>query len=118
MIVGAFTEVSRETTLALGDTLTVALVLSLAMIMAEVYLPPPGKEVKLATDLLTEGALRGRFWGGALGLGIAAPILLIALAGRSNSPAALQVLAAALGLGGVWMFEELWVRAGQSVPLS
>ncbi|HVA81148.1 MAG TPA: 4Fe-4S dicluster domain-containing protein [Candidatus Binataceae bacterium] len=118
IILGAFTGVSRETALGLGNTLTVSLVLSLAMIMAEVYLAPPGREVELAVEHLTAGALSARFWGGAIGLGIAAPIILLAIADRGESAAALQVLAAALALGGVWMFEELWVRAGQSVPLS
>ncbi|HUY26706.1 MAG TPA: NrfD/PsrC family molybdoenzyme membrane anchor subunit [Candidatus Binataceae bacterium] len=118
IIIGAFTEVSRETALGLGNTLTVSLVLSLAMIMAEVYLAPPGREVELAVEQLTAGALSTRFWGGAIGLGIAAPIILVAIADRGESATALQVIAAALALGGVWMFEELWVRAGQSVPLS
>ncbi len=117
-LAGAFTGISPDTILALGNTLAIAMALSLAMILAEVYLPPPGKEVELATDLLTVGALRGRFWGGALGLGIVAPIILIALAERVGAAPAFEMLAAALGLLGVWMFEELWVRAGQAAPLS
>jgi hypothetical protein len=31
---------------------------------------------------------------------------------------ALSHLAAALTLAGLWLWEDLWVRAGQSVPLS
>jgi hypothetical protein len=29
-----------------------------------------------------------------------------------------QALAAVLALGGLWLWEDLWVRAGQALPLS
>jgi hypothetical protein len=29
-----------------------------------------------------------------------------------------MVLAAVLALAGLWVYEDLWVKAGQSVPLS
>jgi len=41
------------------------------------------------------------------------PLLLLA----APSPAA-WALAALLALAALWLWEELWVRAGQSIPLS
>ncbi len=66
-----------------------------------------------AARLLTRAALRGYFWGGVVAAGILVPLVLTMLA----SPAALAV-AAVLALAGLWLWEDLWVRAGQTMPLS
>ena len=118
IIAGAFTEVAAETQFALCDTLTVSLIISLLMILGELFLAPPSQDVRAAIRLLVSGTLRLPFLGGALGLGIAIPILLLAVAGRADSPAAWQCGAALLAMAGIWMFDSLWVTAGQAVPLS
>jgi hypothetical protein len=46
-----------------------------------------------------------------------APILLL-VAGASLGLGALSALAALLALAGLWLWEDRWVKAGQSVPLS
>ena len=59
-----------------------------------------------------------RFWLGGVLAGLVAPAVLgIA---RSSRTAASRLLAAggALALVGLWFYEDAWVRAGQSVPLS
>jgi hypothetical protein len=64
------------------------------------------------------GALRVRLLGGALGLGIPAPLFLVAVAPQSGFSAVLESVAAALTLVGVWIFDTLWVQAAQAVTLS
>ena len=54
------------------------------------------------------------FWIGVAGCGIALPWALLLV---PSSPTA-SVAAAALALGGLWLWEDLWVRAGQALPLS
>ena len=118
LIAGAFLGVMPETEFALCNTLAISLVIGLLMVIGEIFLAPASEDVKRATDLLVSGALRARFLGGALGAGVAAPILLLAIAGRIDAPAGFEIAAALLALAGIWIFESLWVRAGQAVPLS
>jgi hypothetical protein len=48
---------------------------------------------------------------------VVAPLVLIVI-GTLAASTPLVVLAAALALVGLWLWEDLWVRAGQSIPLS
>jgi Fe-S-cluster-containing dehydrogenase component/formate-dependent nitrite reductase membrane component NrfD len=68
-----------------------------------------------AAHLVTRGPWRTLFFGGVVGAGIAIPLALLATA--SHVPAAAP-LAAALALAGLLIYEHVWVRAGQAVPLS
>jgi hypothetical protein len=69
-------------------------------------------DVACAARLITRGALSGRFWGGAVAAGIAVPLVLTLF----GTPAVL--LGAILALAGLWIYEDVWVKAGQSIPLS
>jgi formate-dependent nitrite reductase membrane component NrfD len=70
-------------------------------------------DVARAARLITRGALSSRFWGGVVIVGIALPVLLI---GMSSSLAPL--LCPVFALIGLAIYEDVWVKAGQSVPLS
>lgn len=73
--------------------------------------------VEAALHQMIRGAYRDRFWFGVLvGLLTPAAIVIIALAGDLGPtlPAAAGVAA----LLGMWAYEDSFVRAGQSVPLS
>jgi hypothetical protein len=50
-----------------------------------------------------------------IGLGTIVPVLLILLPVGSVFP---NVIAAVLALFGLWMYEHLWIKAGQALPLS
>jgi hypothetical protein len=52
-----------------------------------------------------------------IGAGLVAPIILAAMV-ATDVPIAIEFAAAVLALAGVWSYEILWVKAGQSVPLS
>jgi len=69
-------------------------------------------DVARAARLVTRGALSVRFWGGAVVAGIVAPLVLSAF----GTPAIL--LGSILALGGLWIYEDVWIKAGQSIPLS
>src|ERR1700674_474412 len=98
--------------------LLVSLIVSLAMNIGEIALPHVSEDVRIATRVLIKGRLSGRFWGLVIGAGLIAPIVLAALVVVSAIPIAFAIAAALLALVGLWWFEELWVKAGQSVPLS
>jgi Fe-S-cluster-containing dehydrogenase component/formate-dependent nitrite reductase membrane component NrfD len=97
--------------------LLLSLVLSLAMILGEVALPHVSEDVRIATRGLVRGKLARQFWGLVIGVGLVAPIILTTLV-LSFPSTAIKFAAATLALAGLWWFEELWVKAGQSVPLS
>lgn len=99
-------------------TLLIALAVTLVMVLAEISLPHVSEDARLATQAMVKGKLWVRFWGLTVGLGLIAPILLLTLGSYSSAPKVTAVLAAILALAGLWWFEELWIKAGQSVPLS
>ncbi|HEY6395714.1 MAG TPA: NrfD/PsrC family molybdoenzyme membrane anchor subunit [Candidatus Binataceae bacterium] len=88
-----------------------SLLLSGVMVFCEFALVARGTDARRAIDFLTRGELRNEFWLGAIGLGIVVPAILI-LAGWGIA------LASILALGGLWLWESLFVRAGQAVALS
>ena len=69
-----------------------------------------------AARLIARGHYRVRFWGGVMAAGTVAPALLGWLGAWVHDAAALP--AAVLALAGLWVWEDLWVKAGQSIPLS
>jgi Fe-S-cluster-containing dehydrogenase component/formate-dependent nitrite reductase membrane component NrfD len=96
----------------LGDVMALALVLEAVVRLAELFAAHANVDVSRAARLITRGAWRGRFWGGAVFAGVLLPLVLVWL---GPAPA---TGAAVLALAGLWVYEDLWVRAGQSIPLS
>ncbi len=115
ILLGAAFGADRKLQLTAGALLAASLAVGLGMILAEVALPHVSEDVKRAIRMLTAGALSVRFWTGAVVLGGLVPIILVLF---SAGGVALNILAAILALAGLWVFEDLWVKAGQSVPLS
>jgi len=96
----------------LGNVLAGALVLHAVVLLAELFRSHANVDVGRAARLITHGYLRERFWGGVVFAGILLPLALVWL-----SPA-FAAAGTLLALGGLWIYEDLWVKAGQSVPLS
>jgi formate-dependent nitrite reductase membrane component NrfD len=119
LILGALAHASPARISLLGKVLYASLVIDLAMTLGEISLGHASENVSRAIAHLKEGALSGRFWWLAVGLGNLAPLLLLMWVGLQDGagfiPAA---LAGGLALIGLWFFEDLWIKAGQSVPLS
>ncbi|MBI4592719.1 MAG: polysulfide reductase NrfD [Candidatus Rokubacteria bacterium] len=96
----------------LGFALFGGLLATAVVLVAELAGRHPSIDAVRAARLLTRGGLRGRFWGGVVVAGLLLPLALVWL-GSAGAP-----LAAALALAGLWLWEDLWIRAGQSIPLS
>jgi Fe-S-cluster-containing dehydrogenase component/formate-dependent nitrite reductase membrane component NrfD len=74
--------------------------------------------VELAVAAMTRGRYATRFWvlGVVVGLAVPAALLVAVLAGFGGAPVA--AVAGAATLVGLFGYEDAFVRAGQSVPLS
>src|SRR6266566_3880649 len=98
----------------LALTLWVLLAVEGMVLLAELFSLHATQDSARSAKVLTHGRLRLPFWIGVAGCGIALPWALLLI---PSSPTA-SVAAAALALGGLWLWEDLWVRAGQALPLS
>ncbi len=96
----------------LGGVLVGGLALHGLVLGIELGGPHGNLDAARAAHLVTGGPWRGQFWAGVVLAGILAPPPLMFLG------AAGAFVAATLALAGLWLYEELWVSAGQSLPLS
>lgn len=99
------------------------LVLGLSMILVELAMPHVSEDTRLSMRYMVRGPLRARFWGLAIGAGTVLPVVLFCAISAFPSffmPMGVWVptAAAVLALAGIWWFEDVWIKAGQSVPLS
>ena len=102
---------------ALGPLMVVALLANAVLLAIELGSHHPVRDVAKAAMLVTRGGYRGHFWLGVVLAGTVAPIALV-VADLALTLPALSQLAAILTLAGLWLWEDLWVKAGQSIPLS
>ena len=115
LILGSLVGVTIGLYSLLNHLLAISLLISLAMILGDVSGSHRSEDLKRATELLTRGALRKQFWILAIALGVLVPIGLLIGAGETIWG---TLAAAVLALFGLWMYEHLWIKAGQAVPLS
>jgi Fe-S-cluster-containing dehydrogenase component/formate-dependent nitrite reductase membrane component NrfD len=101
----------------LGPLLFFGIIAHGALMLIELLSRHPVRDTALAAQLLTRGAYRGWFWGGVIVVGTIAPLAALWAAARVDVMA-LSIIAAVLALAGLWLWEDLWVKAGQSIPLS
>jgi len=93
-----------------------ALVANGVLIAGELFMPEENVERKRAVRLITKGIFRKMFWGGAVIIGVILPLLVL-----MSGAAEYQVLAlftSICALAGLFLWEHIWVQAGQAVPLS
>jgi Fe-S-cluster-containing dehydrogenase component/formate-dependent nitrite reductase membrane component NrfD len=120
LVAGILMDAAPEILRPAALILLISLIVSLAMNLGEIALPHVSEDVRIATQALIHGRLSPSFWGLVVGTGLITPIILVSLVLASALPgaSAFAIVAAVLALAGLWWFEELWVKAGQSVPLS
>jgi formate-dependent nitrite reductase membrane component NrfD len=99
----------------LNQALMITLLAGLAMIFGELFMKHGAEDSTRAGNMLLIGPLKKPFWLLAIGLGNVVPIVLVLWPISSILP---NILAAVLVLFGLWMYEHLWIKAGQAVPLS
>ena len=114
-LIGSVLGVSLPLYSWLGHLLVISLCLSLAMIFGELFMKHGAEDAVRAGDMLVRGPLKKAFWLLVVGVGTILPIVLVLAPISSLIP---NIAAALLALFGLWMYEHLWVRAGQAVPLS
>ncbi len=117
IVIGPFAGASGLLFGSLATVLAGALVLGFLLALVELYGPHPNQDVAAAADLLRAGPYATRFWGGVGLLGTGVPLLLIALY-MASGLGLLLGLAALGALAGLWIYEDAWVRTGQSVAMS
>jgi len=93
-----------------------ALVAHGVLIAGELLMPEDNIERKRAVRLITGRLFRFPFWLGVISAGIVMPIAVL-LSGFEQAPA-LAATASIAALGGLLIWEHIWVQAGQAVPLS
>ncbi len=103
--------------LATAYFLFVSLLFGLTMILVELALPSMSEDYRRAADLVWRGELSARFWIGVVLVGTASPMIILGLGIAASNPTA-TAAAALLALFGLGVFETIWIKAGQAVPLS
>ncbi|MEO0588402.1 MAG: NrfD/PsrC family molybdoenzyme membrane anchor subunit, partial [Planctomycetota bacterium] len=77
------------------------------------------RHVELAVETMTHGRYARQFWVGGIAVGLVVPaaVAILVLATDISSPAPLAAAGIA-AVAGLFAYEDAFVRAGQSVPLS
>lgn len=114
-VLAAVVPVSDGVTIALRGVLGVGLVGHAAFLLMHHKLAPTGREAEYhrAVRLMTHGPFARKHKRLGLALGCAAPLILL----LTFHPIALA-LAGACALGGLFAEEDVFVRAGQALPIS
>jgi Fe-S-cluster-containing dehydrogenase component/formate-dependent nitrite reductase membrane component NrfD len=112
VLVGTVMDASESAILGMAGLLAVSLILHAVLLFAELGVSHASTDVARAARLITRGGYSGRFWGAVVVAGVVLPLLAILLAPGGF------VVGAVLALGGLLVYEDIWVKAGQSIPLS
>ena len=112
LVVAFLARVDVEGLWSLGVIMMGALALQGIVLVAELCSAHANADAARAARLITRGPWRTPFWAGVVAGGTVLPIVLV----WPNPYTA--VLGALLALLGLWIYEDLWLKAGQAVPLS
>jgi Fe-S-cluster-containing dehydrogenase component/formate-dependent nitrite reductase membrane component NrfD len=103
---------------ALSVTLLVGVILTVGVVLAELYSIHANKDVAAAAAYVKRGPPAGRFWTGYVLVGTALPALALIGVLALGLPVVVGAIAAILALVGLWVYEDVWIKAGQSVAMS
>ena len=106
------------TILAAARVLLAALTVGLVMILIELTLPAMSEDFRRAADLISRGELSFRFWIGVVLIGTIVPLILLGTTLRAGAAARRRRRRRDARVGRTVDFENLWIEAGQAVPLS
>ncbi|HEX4109087.1 MAG TPA: NrfD/PsrC family molybdoenzyme membrane anchor subunit, partial [Solirubrobacteraceae bacterium] len=116
-IAALFTHAPSDALRALGWTLVLGVVLSALIIAVDTFGRHATAQAQRAALNLRRDLYARQFWLGGIVCGLVMPVAL-AVAYLAAGHRGLLAAAGALALVGLWFYEDAWVRAGQSVPLS
>ncbi|WP_372787929.1 4Fe-4S dicluster domain-containing protein [Paraconexibacter sp.] len=115
-VAALFFDVSADIEDALAWSLGLAAALSGAIALLDAYGRHPTRQAERAAKNLRRDLYARPFRAGLL-LGALVPAA-VAAAVLAGAPSALLAGGGVVALVGLWLYEDAWVRAGQSVPLS
>jgi Ni/Fe-hydrogenase subunit HybB-like protein len=118
LIAGALLDAGRDDMRLLAAILGIGVGASTALIAMEFGVPHVNAHVRRTVELITGGPYRSVFYGGVLLIGALVPLALVAAVFAGDGERWLGPLAAIAALAGLWVYERVWVSAGQDVPLS
>ncbi len=118
LILGFATSTNTAALNLLTLTLLGAIIANVSVVLGELTVPHLNSHVSRCVHLIRSGKLSQRFWLGFILLGTAAPLVLLATSLIAGVSGILGAIAAALALAGLLLYEDIWINAGQSVPLS
>ncbi len=91
---------------------------ALAMLVVTELMSQGTAHVEAAIHHMTHGTQARNFWLGGVVLGLLIPIAAAIVALAANTSALLPAFGGLAAIVGTWFYEDCFVRAGQSVPLS
>jgi Fe-S-cluster-containing dehydrogenase component/formate-dependent nitrite reductase membrane component NrfD len=112
MLLVAFAMAEFPALRALSGLLGLGLIAHGVLLFAELSAAHGGVDVARAAALITRGPWRALFWLGVIGFGVIVPLGLIWISPQTT------VAAAVLALAGLGIYEDVWIKAGQAIPLS
>lgn len=105
-----FTSLVGPSRLLLGA----GLVVHLALVASEIFTPHQTEDAEEAAARITRGRYKTAFWGGAMAVGLALPLVVLAVSGAATAVTAAGLLA----LAGLFAFEYCWITAPQTISLA
>lgn len=118
LILGFLSSTNQTALSLLTVTLLAVVIVNAALILGEMTLPHVNSHVTRAVHLIRTGYLARQFWFGFGLLGVVAPLILLGVSLSIGVTGWLDALAAVLALSGLLIYENIWINAGQAVPLS
>lgn len=116
-VMALFIAAPRDSVRALGWALALAAAASASIITLDLFGGHPTGQAERAALNLWRDLFAKRFWIGGMLTGLAIPGVLAAVY-LAVGGTGLLAIAGVFALAGLWFYEDAWVRAGQSVPLS
>jgi len=101
----------------ISTVLALGLGISLCLMLSELSLPHATAHARQAMNHMTRGRSAAPFWIGVMTFGTVLPLAFAAWA-AAGGPALVGAVAAICALAGLAWYEDMYIRAGQSVPLS
>jgi len=93
-----------------------SLIAHTVLMAGDLFMHEENVDKQRAARLITRGIFSKLFWGVAVIAGVALPVVALVTGAAQNGIVA--ILSAMLALAGLFIWEHLWVQAGQAVPLS
>lgn len=108
-----FSNMPESWTAFLGNALLIGLAVNALVVLFELTTPHPTQDAKLAVKLITRGRYKKTFIWGTLVAGLLLPSALLLTGQVWALP-----LAAVSVLAGIFLTEDIWIKAPQQIPLS